>query len=319
MNEFTLIDHYFKSLPVKRKDVVFGIGDDAACMRVPDGYNLLVSTDTLVSGVHFLPEWDAYDIAYKALMVNISDMAAMAAQPCWVTLALTLPEVDQSWLASFSRALNDVLNRFNIDLIGGDTTHGPLSVTMTIMGVAPQGQSIRRSGAGAGDIILVSGELGAAAFAVKLLEDEDSTIHKRDKAALMDKLLHPRPRVDLTDILRKYATSAIDISDGLSADLYHICQASKAGACINKDAIPIHPLLNQYCPEWAVDLALGGGDDYELCFTVPAPQLNLLMHELKLMNQICYPIGVMEKNPGLRIKMTDSNVEELNPCGYSHF
>lgn len=317
MNEFSLIEQFFKPFPVKRKDVLIGIGDDAACLQIPEGKNILVSTDTLVSGIHFLPEWDPYDIACKAVMVNISDMAAMAAEPCWVTLALTLPELDKQWLESFVRGLNVSLNEFNVDLIGGDTTHGPLSITITILGLTPHGQAIRRSGAKPGDVILVSGQLGAAALAVKLLTNQN--IPEPDKVELMNKLLHPKPRVDLMSLLRSYASAAIDISDGLSADLNHICVASGVGACLIKKAIPIHALLNKYLHEEAVDLALTGGDDYELCFTVPAPLLDSLMNELNRANLVCYPIGVIEEEQGLRLRMADSTCEELKPKGYSHF
>ncbi|HAU1191731.1 TPA: thiamine-phosphate kinase [Legionella pneumophila] len=318
MNEFTLIDHYFKSIPCKRNDVLFGIGDDAACLQIPDGMHLLVSTDTLVSGIHFLPQWDPYDIACKAVMVNISDMAAMGVQPCWVTLALTLPELNQSWLDSFARGIKDSLGLYNVDLIGGDTTKGPLSITLTIMGLTPQGQAIRRCGAQAGDVIMVSGQLGAAGLAVKLL-DGHKKVKAKDKIELMNKLLHPKPRVDLCHMLRKYATSAIDISDGLSSDLNHICVASGVGANLFEEAIPMHPLLNQYCPEQALDLALSGGDDYELCFTVSIQQLDSFNWELKKENLVCFPIGVIEEKPGLRIQSVASPSKELQPRGYSHF
>lgn len=317
MNEFSLIEHYFKSIPPKRNDVLLGIGDDAACLQIPEGMNLLVSTDTLVSGVHFLPQWNPYDIAYKAVMVNISDMAAMGAQPCWITLALTLSELNQSWLDSFAKGIKDSLGLFNVDLIGGDTTKGPLSMTLTIMGITPQGQSIRRCGAMAGDVILVSGQLGAAGLAVKLLDDQK--VNSKDKMELMDKLLHPKPRIDLCPLLRKYATAAIDISDGLSADLNHICVASGVGASLFKEAIPVHPLLNKYCPEQAIDLALSGGDDYELCFTVSAQQLDSFNRELQKENLVCFPIGVIEEKPGLRIQSSGSQSEKLRPRGYSHF
>lgn len=317
MNEFSLIDFYFKSFPVRHKEVLYGIGDDAACLHLPPGTDLLVSTDTLVSGVHFLPEWDPYDIACKAVMVNVSDMAAMAAEPCYVTLALTLPEIQQPWLEGFSKGLRDSLNRFNIDLIGGDTTHGPLSITLTIMGHAPHQQAIRRSGAKPGDIILVSGLLGAAALGVKSLGE--LTIPAHDKTELMRQLLHPNPRVDLIHLLRKYATSAIDVSDGLSADLNHLCIASGVGACLNKRDIPVHPLVNKYLSAQAVDLALTGGDDYELCFTVNSSQLGQLKDELHEINLECYPIGVIEELPGLRIITSNDQPEELKPVGYSHF
>ncbi|MCL9685516.1 thiamine-phosphate kinase [Legionella maioricensis] len=317
MNEFSLIEQFFKPFPVKRKEVMFGIGDDAACLQIPKGNDLLVSTDTLVSGVHFLPEWDPYDIACKAAMVNISDMAAMAAEPCWATLALTLPELNQGWLEAFARGLSVSFNEFNVDLIGGDTTHGPLSITLTIMGLAPHSQSIRRNGAQPGDIILVSGPLGAAALAVKLLTNHN--ISATDKAELMNKLLHPKPRVDLISMLRSYASSAIDISDGLSADLNHLCVASGVGACLTKEALPIHRLLPTYCGDEAINLALTGGDDYELCFTVSPRVLDSLIKECHKANLVCYPIGVIEDRPGLRMQAADKACEELRPAGYSHF
>lgn len=278
--------------------------------------NLLVSTDTLVSGVHFLPEWDAYDIACRSVMVNVSDLAAMAAQPCWVTLALTLPEIDVDWLKRFSCGLNDSLKSFNMSLVGGDTTKGPLSMTLTVFGYALSGQEIRRSGAKPGDIILVSGELGAAALAVKFLDKKH--IPEKDYGQLMSKLIHPKPRLDLLPFLRLYATAALDISDGLSADLNHICTASRVGACLNQAAIPIHPLVQQYAPDKAVDLALSGGDDYELCFTVAPEKMQLLTKALEQAGLYCYPIGIIEEKPGLRIKVGEECIE-LTPKGYSHF
>ncbi|MCW8469543.1 thiamine-phosphate kinase [Fluoribacter gormanii] len=317
MDEFSLIEHFFKPLDYERDDVLLGIGDDAACVRVPHKMNLLVSMDTLVSGVHFLPHWNAYDIACRSVMVNVSDMAAMAANPSWVTLALTLPELNRQWLTLFVQGLKDSLNQFDMTLIGGDTTHGPLSITLTIFGTAPIGTTISRGGAKPGDIILVSGELGAAALAVKLLENQN--ISEQDKVELMDKLLHPKPRIDLIEFLRGHATAAIDISDGLSADLNHICVASGVGACLNKETIPIHPLLDKYWTDNAVDLALTGGDDYELCFTVPEYRLSSLINDLNSADLRCYPIGVVEERAGLRMKDANNHYYELTPKGYSHF
>lgn len=317
MNEFALIEQFFKSIPIKSKEVLFGIGDDAACLQIPPGNNLLVSTDTLVSGIHFLPEWGAYDIARRSVMVNISDMAAMGATPRWLTLALTLDKFDSHWLTEFTRGLTDSLNQYNLDLIGGDTTHGPLSISLTILGLAPDGLAIRRSGASPGDVILVSGQLGAAALALKLLNNQEVSLE--DKRELMDKLLYPTPRTDLISILRQYASAAIDISDGLSADLNHICDASKVGACLIEKQIPVHPLLNKYSNAQSIDLALSGGDDYELCFTVPAGQVNALYNDLSKENLVCYPIGFIEETLGLRIKKLDNQLEHLVPKGYSHF
>jgi len=316
MNEFSLIDQFFKPFALKRKEVIFGIGDDAACLHIPFDTHLLVSTDTLVSGTHFLPEWNPYDIAWKAAMVNISDIAAMAAEPAFLTLALTLPELNEDWLTSFSQGLYDALNHYHIDLIGGDTTRGPLSITLTLMGLAAQGKAVRRNGAKPGDIILISGQIGAAALAVAYLARKD--LPPGAHAQLMNALLRPQPRVDLITILQQFATSAIDISDGLSADLNHICNASHAGATLDHDAIPVHPLVKNYLGEQAVDLALTGGDDYELCFTVPAKHLDDVMLEFRQINSVCYPIGVITEKPGLRIKKAEHCVE-LIPKGYSHF
>ncbi len=317
MNEFELIDTFFKSITHHRDDVVFGIGDDAACLQVSVDEQLVISCDTLVVDVHFLKAWDAYDIAYRAVMVNVSDMAAMGASPCWVTLALTLPACEPTWLQRFSMGMTDALNRFNIALIGGDTTRGNLSITLTIHGLVPKGKAVRRSGASIGDRIYVSGELGAAALAVAFLQRDDIDPH--DKAVLMKKLLHPEPRIDLSNYLQTFASAAIDISDGLSADLCHICEASNTGAGIISDRIPVHPLVKKYQCENAIDFVLSGGDDYELCFTV-APQKEVqFLKSLAQAGLNCYPIGVIEALPGLRIKQITGEVMPLMVKGYNHF
>lgn len=315
MNEFSLIDYYFKSLETADSNLIFGIGDDAACLQIPPNTHLLVSTDTLVAGVHFLPEWEPYNMAYKAVMVNISDMAAMGADPRWATLALTLPNFSQPWLNSFSRGLKEALQQYQVNLIGGDTTHGPLAITITIMGLAPIGKAVRRKGARPGDIIVVSGELGAAALALTAnfpLADDDQIV-------LQNKLMQPKPRTELTAILRQYATAAIDISDGLSADLNHICVASQVGACLVEDQIPVHPLVHRYLADKGLDLALGGGDDYELCFTVPADKMAQVMHDFEKINQQCYPIGCIESELGLRLKTIKEGYKPLKIQGYTHF
>lgn len=317
MNEFSLIDTWFKPIPHHRKEVVFGIGDDAACLRVPPGMDLLVSTDTLVEGVHFLPSWRPYDIAYRAVMVNVSDMAAMGASPCWVSLALTLEAADESWLADFSLGLSRALTQYNIALIGGDTTRGPLSITLTIHGLAPTGRAVRRQGAKPQDKIYLSGALGAAAQAVALLDAQG--IDPADHALLMKALLHPTPRVDLNEALQAYATAAIDISDGLAADLGHICKASQVGALLSLDSIPIHPLVRTYQGEQAVLFAMSGGDDYELCFTVsPLNEASLLEH-LAHLGLTGYCIGVIEATPGLRGQTADGPCLLLEEKGYCHF
>lgn len=317
MNEFALIDRFFQSIAHERQDVVFGIGDDAACLDMPAGHQLLVSCDTLVADVHFCQSWDAYDIACKAVMVNISDIAAMGGTPCWLTLALTMPTLDEHWLGRFSKGLHDSLERFNIALIGGDTTRGPLSLTLTIHGCVPTGKAIRRSGARPGDKIYVTGELGAAAVAVAFLGND--THCGQDMAVLLDKLQHPLPRVDFSHALQRYATSAIDLSDGLSSDLNHICVASAVGACLNLNDIPLHPLVKKYKPNDALDFALSGGDDYELCFTVSPEHETLMLAELANAGLSCYLIGEIEAGCGLRARTGAGELVTLRARGYQHF
>lgn len=317
MNEFEIIDVFFKNQALSRPDVILGIGDDAACLKVPLNMDLLVSTDTLVAGIHFLQSWDPYDIAYKAVMVNVSDMAAMAAKPCWLSLALTLPAFDKAWLERFAQGLHESLAQFNIALVGGDMTHGPLSMALTIHGLVPAGKAVRRSGARVGDKIYLSGELGAAALAVLSLQQEAITL--ADKQVLLQKLKHPYPRLDLGETMQACASALIDISDGLSADLNHICTASGVGACLFAEAIPIHPLVKKYQPIDALHLALSGGDDYELCFTVSPAREKKLLAFLQEVGLICYEIGVIEEQHGLRLITREGQKEKLRPEGYSHF
>lgn len=318
MNEFSLINTYFNRPIHNRSDLVFGVGDDAACVQIPAQHQLVISTDTLIADVHFLSSWDAYDIAYKAVMVNVSDMAAMAAQPRWLTLSLTLPTAQSTWLDRFSQGLYDALGQYNVLLIGGDTTRGSLSMTLTIHGWVKPGKAVRRNGAQPGDCIMLSGEIGAAALAVSLLDKID-VIEQHDNAILLDKLKHPRPRIDLAKLLQKYASAAIDISDGLAADLNHICEQSKVGAQLNAIAIPIHPLVKKYHEGQALKTALHGGDDYEICFTVPCDQIDGLMQSLSAQGLTCYPIGTIQAEPGLWLKDEHDIVTPLKPRGYDHF
>lgn len=320
MDEFGLIDKFFKTIGSSRSDVVFGIGDDAACLQVPIDKQLLVSSDTLVADVHFLSTWDAYDIAYKAVMVNVSDIAAMGGMPCWMTLALTLPQLNQQWLNRYAMGLNAALQPFNIALIGGDTTHGPLSMTLTIHGLVDKGKAIRRNTAKPGDKIYVSGTLGAAAFAVELMQKHNPMVKNHHQAVCIDKLQHPNARTDLSPYLQRYATAAIDISDGLLADLQHICTASHVGARLDLTHLPHHPLLKQYVPmQKALDFALRGGDDYELCFTIPADVEDVFLKHLTKAAIACYSIGIIESEPGIRgISLTGECVN-LDTKGYTHF
>ncbi|STX29538.1 thiamine monophosphate kinase (AIR synthase) [Legionella beliardensis] len=317
MNEFSLIDSFFKKGALSRKDVIFGIGDDAACLEVPVGHHLLVSTDTLVADVHFLSDWDPYAIAFKAVMVNVSDIAAMAAMPCWITLGLTLPTLDLPWLERFSAGLHAALKQYNIALIGGDTTKGPLSMTLTIHGLAPMGKVVRRTGARPGDEIWVSGELGAAAQAVKFLK-QPNNLKLQGFSYLLQKLQFPMPRIDLVPLLQSFASAAIDISDGLSGDLGHICEESQVGACLDLASIPVHPLVKQYQGANAIDFALQGGDDYELCFTIPSGYHHAFSQTLEKHGLTCYQIGTIEAETGLR-GFYGGQVKAISVDSYSHF
>lgn len=317
MNEFALIDAFFKKPSVTPQEVVFGIGDDAACVKVPPGQELLITTDTLVSNVHFLSTWDAYDIGWKAVMVNLSDIAAMAGNPCWASLALTLPQADPTWLARFSEGLYSALNEYQVTLIGGDLTKGPLSITLTVHGLIPEGKAVRRSTAKPTDSIWVSGDLGAPALAVSFLNQDK--IKATEKATLMHKLLRPKPRLDLVDILKKYASSAIDISDGLGADLEHICEMSCVGACLSFEAIPLHPLVKKYQKDNAAYFALAGGDDYEICFTIPGNQEAQFLKETQEAHITCYKIGVIEEAMGFRITDSEGKTSIYTPQGFKHF
>lgn len=268
--EFDLIARYFNRYRTARRDVQLGIGDDCALLTVAEKQLLAVSTDTLVEGVHFLKTIDPADLGYKALAVNLSDLAAMGADPAWVSLALTLPEVNTEWLEAFSDSLFDQLNYYGMQLIGGDTTRGPLSMTLTIQGLIPMDRALTRSGAGVGDWIFVTGSLGDSAAGLALLLDQLTVDNAEHRDTLLQRHLRPTPRILQGQALRGLATAAIDISDGLISDLKHVLSASGCGARIDLDALPLsEALLGSVDGDRALKWALTGGEDYELCFTVP--------------------------------------------------
>ncbi|KPU83021.1 thiamine monophosphate kinase [Psychromonas sp. PRT-SC03] len=291
LSEFDLIKKYFWKTPTKKDSTVFlGIGDDCAILDVPEGHQLLISTDTLVAGVHFFEDVDAYRLGYKSLAVNLSDLSAMGATPKWISLAITLPNVDATWLAQFSQGFFDLAKQFNVTLIGGDTTKGPLSITISVQGIVPKGDALLRSNAQVGDIVCVSGTLGDGALGLAY-----QLSHKKLKLAnaqaFVDKLELTEPRVALGLLLREHAHSCIDISDGLTQDLTHILNASNCSAQIDVDKLPLSDALQQELalvnidPEMAMHYALMGGDDYELLFTLPQSALRILqqaMPELRI-------------------------------------
>ena len=270
MNEFELIAHYFAQRKQGvRDDVILGIGDDCAILEVPQGQQLLISMDTLVEGVHFPKETPPYDIGYKALAVNLSDLAAMGATPAWFSLALTLPKVDKEWLEAFSEGLFNLAEEFKINLVGGDTTRGPLAMTIQVHGFTGARAAVMRKGAQVGDLIYVTNALGDAGLALKYVQGEIQ-LATEDVPAVLEQLNRPYPRVKEGLLLAAYATAMIDLSDGLISDIGHILKQSKVGALINLADLPLSiELKSAVSYKEAIKLALSAGDDYELCFTIP--------------------------------------------------
>ncbi|GAA4892277.1 thiamine-phosphate kinase [Ferrimonas pelagia] len=316
-DEFSLIKRHF-TRPNQRKDVIFGVGDDGAVLRVPEGSQLVVSTDTLVSGTHFLADIDPADLAYKAVAVNLSDLAAMGAEPAWMTLALTLPQVNEPWLEAFSASLFEICQYYGLALIGGDTTRGPLSLTLTIHGHVPAGKALYRSGARVGDWLFVTGKLGDSGAGLQCLLGQltlPSELHR----ALQQAHLRPRPRVLAGRMLRGIATSAMDLSDGLASDLQHILTASQVGAVIELNDLPLSEHLLSAMPrEQAQAMALTGGEDYELLFTVPEAQKGALATALAEAGADYCCIGQITNGEGIQYRQ-DGQPVSLSLSGYNHF
>lgn len=283
MGEFELIRQYFQGLgPMAAGDV--GVGDDGAVLSIPAGFSLVTSIDTQLADVHFPADAPAEFIARRALRCALSDLAAMGASAHSFTLALTLPAADPVWLQAFSRGLREDADAFHCPLVGGDTTRGPLSITVQVLGLVAQGKAMLRSAARPGDRVYVSGTLGDAAAGLSLL-DPNNKADIEDSKHLLDRYFFPQPRFALGRALSPRASACIDISDGLLADLGHICRCSGVGARIDVDALPVSGQLLRFAGEQCRELALSGGDDYELCFTVPADQetaLAALSEELGL-------------------------------------
>jgi thiamine-monophosphate kinase len=305
MHEFDIIKRFFSHQTIHRSDVSLSIGDDGAIVKAPSHQDIVITTDTLVAGVHFPYETSAFDIGYKALAVNLSDLAAMGATPAWITLALTLPEANETWLTDFSAGLLKLATQHNIALIGGDLTKGPLTITIQAQGFTPFNEALRRDNAKPSDFIYVTHTLGDAACAIDLLRQNQPV-----QEVLLTRLNRPEPRVAIGEQLRRIAHAAIDISDGLAADLGHILQQSQVGAILYVDQIPLsHILRTTVSQEEAIAFALIGGDDYELCFTTPK--------ELKMDNITC--IGKITKTLGLDLRFTDGKKYNGNINGYQHF
>jgi len=318
MSEFDLIRQHFTRATHHTN---LSVGDDAALISVADGMELAVSVDLLVAGTHFFADADPYKLGWKSLAVNVSDMAAMGANPKWATLAIALPHNDSKWLSQFSSGFFACAAQFNVDLIGGDTTRGPLTISVQIMGEVPIGQAIKRSGAKAGDEVWVSGRLGDAALALAQMQGK-LTLSEEAFASCAKALHTPQPRVALGLALRGLANSAIDISDGLLADLGHILESSKVGANLQLNNIPhsAHVGFSAGLRDKNLfNMILAGGDDYELCFTAPAEKHAEIIMLGKKLNLDLSAIGHITRGTGLVVHGFDNEILDFKETGFDHF
>ncbi|HZV62932.1 MAG TPA: thiamine-phosphate kinase [Methylophilaceae bacterium] len=315
-SEFDLIRKYF-SRPTHQTPL--GVGDDAALIAPDAGMALAVSTDMLVVGTHFLPEANPFHVGWKSLAVNLSDMAAMGALPKWATLALALPTADETWVEQFAAGFFMCADKYQVDLIGGDTTRGPLTISVQIMGEVRANQTLLRSGAKPGDEIWVSGKLGDAALALAALQGRHA-LDQDELDACLSALNTPQPRVELGLLLNVMVHSAIDISDGLLADLGHILQASNVGAEINLQHVPCsHIARSRLADPLVQQMVLAGGDDYELCFTAPARNHAEIAKMATLIGVPLTRIGTITEASGLVVRGLDNQIININKPGFDHF
>jgi thiamine-monophosphate kinase len=315
LNEFSLIERYFGDTGSSPYPAVLSQGDDAAVIEVPPGMQAVMSMDTLICDVHFPTQTSAGDIASKALAVNLSDLAAMAATPAWFMLSLSLPGYDESWLQSFSNSLKRSADRYQLELIGGDTCRGPLSVTIQITGLVESGRQITRQGARPGDKILVSGTLGCASLGLEQLQQKIQ-LPEATRELCLSALNQPIPRLELVDFLSRYASAAIDLSDGLVGDLGHILKRSGVGAQIRQADLPVNEWLKK---NNAYRHALYGGDDYEICFALPAEHYSAML-QWNLHHPDCLLTEIGEITKSGYTLIVDNRAIDLNDQqGYQHF
>jgi thiamine-monophosphate kinase len=318
-SEFDLIGKYFANIGARRSDVRIGVGDDGAVFTPPSSRELVAVTDTIVEGVHFPHNSSAASIGHRAFAVNLSDLAAMGAEPAWGLLALTMPESDEAWLAQFSRAAGDLCRKHGVALIGGDTTRGPLSITVTLIGIVPIGVAHERKGGQAGDAVFVSGSPGDAAAGLAL---EQNRLHVSDPMSaqiLRDRFLFPTPRCDIGVALRGLASACIDVSDGLGGDLEKLCAASGCGAEVDAALLPVsEALISAVGRELAREYALTGGDDYELLFTVPLSRLGAMTNAVELGLGPVTRIGSLVAGGGVRV-IVRGGVMQFSGAGFDHF
>ena len=315
LGEFQLIERFFTRQRVKRDDVELGVGDDCALLRIPSDARLAVTMDTLVEGRHFPQATDPAALGHKALAVNLSDLAAMGAEPAWITLSLSLPSVDEAWLDAFAGGLFQLAEAHGVQLVGGDTVRGPLAITLQAHGFIPANQALRRDGARVGDLVYVTGTLGDAGAGLRIALGELSA-DGADGQFLRGRLDRPTPRVAWGLALRGLASAAIDVSDGLAADLGHILKASGVGATLKFADLPVSDALCRRVGEArARAFALTAGDDYELCFTAAPAQAEAIA----ALPFPCTPVGVIEAGEGLRVYGPDGHRMAVEQAGFDHF
>ncbi|GAB3110283.1 thiamine-phosphate kinase [Aestuariicella hydrocarbonica] len=317
LGEFELIKQYFQQQS-GAPGVALGIGDDCALLTVPLGQQLAVSMDTSIADVHFPADGEPDLIAERALRVNISDLAAMGAEPLWFTLGLTLPDADPQWLQAFSQGLFRVAREYGIALVGGDTTRGKLSITIQVHGAVAEGKALLRSRASEGDQIFVTGPVGDGAAALAVMKQQLSAASMMTDY-LMERYYRPQPQVVAGQLLTNFCAAAIDISDGLVADLGHICEQSGVGADLHLERIPLSEAVRQLVSfEQGIDWALSGGDDYQLCFTVPKAQVQQLETLVSTGKIVAHHIGEITAGNGVSC-WHNSNPVVPSGKGFQHF
>lgn len=321
ISEFELIRRFFSAPARPRADVLLGVGDDCALLCVPEGRALAVSLDTLVEGRHFPADTPAQAVGHKALAVGLSDLAAMGAEPAWMTLSLSLPEADEGWLRDFARGLFELAAKHEVQLVGGDTVRGPRVITLQLHGFVPAARALRRGGARPGDGIYVTGTPGDAGLGLALALGQRRAHDAADETFLRARLERPEPRVAAGLALRDLASAAIDVSDGLAADLTHILEQSGVGARIELERLPCSEALRRTVAleddRWRYGLA--AGDDYELCFTVPPAHRDEVDRLCSAWPFGCRRIGQIEAEPGLRLVRAGGQAWRLDARGFDHF
>ncbi len=319
LSEFDLINRFFSQRGAQRGDVVLGVGDDAAVLECPADSQLVAAIDSLVEDVHFPKGSPARSIGHRALAINLSDLAAMGAQPAWALLALALPAADEAWLRDFSGGLDALARQHGVALVGGDTTGGKLCVTVQIMGFVPRGAALTRSGGRPGDAVFVSGTPGDSAAGLMLEQSRLTVADAGHEQWLRERFRYPTPRVSLGLALRGLASACVDVSDGLLGDCGRLAQASGCGVTLDYAAIPVsEPLRAAVGEERARELALTGGEDYELCFTVPAARLAEFSARCPASEFSCSRIGTLTMQPGALVRR-GASVMQVSHRGFYHF